>query len=990
MRNRASVIVASGFVVASAAGLCIAAWQLWNPRKAGSHLRQAYAKQQRPLSVGSQRKAVDALQQAIRADKERADLWSDLAVALHELGRLENDPGTIVEALVATDRALRLEPNRPEAILHRAAILDSLDLTDDAALARRHYLALDGNSQWADAARESLAQHHAERKVRPQWSVARPRLETAALQGDLRVVEEIIRAFPYEARHFADRELAVFWGQAELDGRYDDATRFLMTAEVVAKRLVAINGEGLPLAATNAIRAALGAGDGRALAEAYVAYGQARTLIQDRKSTNAEPLLILAERGFAATGSPMILAARFYRAKVIFDQRRTEEALALLDATEAELKPEFQWVRAQCQMERSRILTRTGKRYESLQLNVAAARNFLRLGEVVSAGRNQVEIASRLTWLGRSEEAWRIRRQAFELARRTGSGNLLQMALYTAARDELAMGHDDVARSLFALIRAPYESVAIQFDTLLWRSYLAIQADHRHDVDAALAELRAALEKVEDPAFRADAEDQMKVAEAMLIRKTAPPRALELLTDAIAFRQTAGRPARVAEAYIERGRTHADLRQNAAAEQDFDAALDALEGQRAEVRRTDLRDAFFDVARAACDELLSLQTSRSAFGEAFQTIERCRARSVLDGVGRQAGESVQPLSYEDVRRRLDERTIVAAYAAAGRQMLLLVITARGLEAIPLPHHPDDVARRATDVVSALTRHDRRQLQQQTRDLYDALIAPIERQLNGATTLVVVSDESVAALPFAVLADAGDRRLIERVEIIVAPSASAYARRLSRQPPPLTSDARALVIADPAFDEVTGFDLPRLSHAREEARQVAQSYREPSVLADDTATASRFLEEIGSADLVHVATHAVLHPRSASSSFLLLAPDGKGHNGLLTLPTIANLHLTRSPLVVLAGCETGVSGAGRGSLRSLASAFLAAGSRGVVGTLWSVEDEVTASFSVALHRHLREQSRLSAAVRAAQLEMMKSSDPHLRDPLAWGAFVSYGS
>jgi CHAT domain-containing protein len=97
------------------------------------------------------------------------------------------------------------------------------------------------------------------------------------------------------------------------------------------------------------------------------------------------------------------------------------------------------------------------------------------------------------------------------------------------------------------------------------------------------------------------------------------------------------------------------------------------------------------------------------------------------------------------------------------------------------------------------------------------------------------------------------------------------------------------------------------------------------------------------------------------------------------------------LIVLAACSTG-----RGKLRrnegidSLAAAFLQAGARGVVATLWDVEDRSSAALFDAFHEHLRVGERPVDALRNAQRTLLRGTDPALRKPGVWGSVFVTGS
>jgi CHAT domain-containing protein len=104
--------------------------------------------------------------------------------------------------------------------------------------------------------------------------------------------------------------------------------------------------------------------------------------------------------------------------------------------------------------------------------------------------------------------------------------------------------------------------------------------------------------------------------------------------------------------------------------------------------------------------------------------------------------------------------------------------------------------------------------------------------------------------------------------------------------------------------------------------------------------------------------------------MALAPD-RDDSGVLYLRDIQSLSLRQRPLVVLAGCQTASFGGGRGTLRSLANAFLAAGSRAVLATLWNVDDERASALTTRFYRALRAGATFPEALREAQINAIGS-------------------
>jgi CHAT domain-containing protein len=141
-----------------------------------------------------------------------------------------------------------------------------------------------------------------------------------------------------------------------------------------------------------------------------------------------------------------------------------------------------------------------------------------------------------------------------------------------------------------------------------------------------------------------------------------------------------------------------------------------------------------------------------------------------------------------------------------------------------------------------------------------------------------------------------------------------------------------------------------------------------------------------ARVVHLATHAVIDERPGRGAAIVLTPGGED-DGLLVPEEIARLD-DRADLTVLAACRTALGPEeGGGALASLTGSFLAAGSRGVVATLWDVGDEATAAFMAQFYWQLGEGSTPAEALRAAKRRLR--ADPRWNRPALWAAYVLVG-
>ncbi|MBV7699941.1 CHAT domain-containing protein [Streptomyces sp. TRM70350] len=121
-------------------------------------------------------------------------------------------------------------------------------------------------------------------------------------------------------------------------------------------------------------------------------------------------------------------------------------------------------------------------------------------------------------------------------------------------------------------------------------------------------------------------------------------------------------------------------------------------------------------------------------------------------------------------------------------------------------------------------------------------------------------------------------------------------------------------------------------------------------------------------VLHLACHASI-ARTARRTAHLSLYDGELAAEELT-EAVAGAGRGRLGLVVLAACRSHVSGRGHNEAYSLATAFLVAGARSVVGSLWPVPDDATSVLMFLTHHFLRTEGEPPArALRRAQLWML---------------------
>ena len=190
------------------------------------------------------------------------------------------------------------------------------------------------------------------------------------------------------------------------------------------------------------------------------------------------------------------------------------------------------------------------------------------------------------------------------------------------------------------------------------------------------------------------------------------------------------------------------------------------------------------------------------------------------------------------------------------------------------------------------------------------------------------------------------------------------------------------------------DLKRLLHSGKEVAEIAKllGARPEYVLTGENASEANVKAAgaeqalMSKARYIHFATHGILGVDKGKQPALVLNLVGNDvEDGFLHLDEITNLKLN-ADLVVLSACRTGQGRMHRGEgVTGLARAFLYAGSKGVVCSLWSVDDQETANLMVDFYRHLKEGRSAPEALREAQLAMIRAG----KAPLYWAPFIVIG-
>ncbi|UJB68963.1 CHAT domain-containing protein [Acaryochloris sp. 'Moss Beach'] len=265
-------------------------------------------------------------------------------------------------------------------------------------------------------------------------------------------------------------------------------------------------------------------------------------------------------------------------------------------------------------------------------------------------------------------------------------------------------------------------------------------------------------------------------------------------------------------------------------------------------------------------------------------------------------------------------------------------------------------------------------------VYNWLIQPLQSGLeeSQADTLVFVLDGALRNLPLAALYDS-ENYLIEKYALALAPGMQL----INTEP----LQGRELQVIAAGISEARGF-YPPLENVKKELDKISRLVTS-TVLLNRDFTSTSLREQIQSLPypIVHLATHGKFS--SEAEKTILLAWDKEINVNQLNELLRSSEQVRPEPieLLVLSACET-AAGDDRAAL-GLAGVSVQAGARSTLASLWSLDDESTASLIGEFYDELV-QSKVSKAKALQKAQVAMIQDPDFRHPAHWSAFVLVGN
>lgn len=355
------------------------------------------------------------------------------------------------------------------------------------------------------------------------------------------------------------------------------------------------------------------------------------------------------------------------------------------------------------------------------------------------------------------------------------------------------------------------------------------------------------------------------------------------------------------------------------------------------------------------------------------------------GKGDQANQRVEEVneetgSLQDLIRDPGSRTAVLYTLVLDDKLVIMVITPATRVAREVPITKADLQKKVRLFARALAFHEPdEEVQAKAQDLYNVLIAPVEKDLQGAQvdTLVWSLDDELRYIPMAALYD-GKHYLVERYRNVEITSASIG----SLKDKPQTSNLRALAMGvSKDYDgkgelKAVPGELDSIVHSN----AVAGSHGPVAgtIMLNDAFTKEsmeKALEQHPA--VVHIASHYIFRGGADTMSYLLMGGDNVGGQGFhLTLADLRDdqrMDFDGIELLTLSACQTevGSKDADGREIDGLGIVAQRKHARAVMASLWPVDDASVGLLMADFYRLWATNPGLtkSEALRQAQLALL---------------------
>ena len=406
-------------------------------------------------------------------------------------------------------------------------------------------------------------------------------------------------------------------------------------------------------------------------------------------------------------------------------------------------------------------------------------------------------------------------------------------------------------------------------------------------------------------------------------------------------------------------------------------------------------------------------------------------------------EGLKSISYKDIAKNLKENELYIDYAKAEEHYYVFSLDNKGhisfiqvdvnstkkIDTLVKTFREDirvilDDATITNERLNALTIASKDKLSK----LYELTLSkPLSKEVKNKQNLIISPDGALRLLPFeAMFNKETNKYLIEQKEIRYIPSGKELVRlyKYGKNKVVAQENNTTVIFSNPNFNakistpsqidqeylaitsntsrggiikSLFRMRFAPLPGTKAEAASIKATLKNEKLTEYKEEEASESnLMKVKEPKILHIATHGFFIndksiPNPMLKSGIALSGANKSvikgkSDGVVTALKLSGLDLRGTDLVVLSACQTGVVDINStDSVSGLSKAFIQAGAKDIVMSLWSVNDESTKDLMSSFYQEMQKDLSYAKALKSAKLKMIYKG----MHPFYWAPFIVNG-
>ena len=315
------------------------------------------------------------------------------------------------------------------------------------------------------------------------------------------------------------------------------------------------------------------------------------------------------------------------------------------------------------------------------------------------------------------------------------------------------------------------------------------------------------------------------------------------------------------------------------------------------------------------------------------------------------------------------------------QYLILLIKRDGIKSHPVQITPDSLSALVLRLRNRI--HRKLTAAEECRRLYQLIISPFHKDLNGIESLILCPIGALMYLSFSCLQDENGSDLLDQYRITQTHSIAAWIL-CRQQSSKKEAEKRCSVFA--VGDPEASDSSDRPTYVRNELRAVIEAFPGSREMSGNEFRKPDFILIPPGFNILHSASQGKYLPSNPLNTRLFRTSAGE-KNESLELREVFGLPFRQCRLAVFSALDSSPNASDNGSeISVLNEAFHYAGVPRILSTLWKTDDLATAVLIKRFYRYLHSGDPPALALQKAQ-QLVR--DRIHRHPAYWAAFTLYG-